>query len=297
MHSGSCLCGRIRYRITGPVDEVGHCHCRICQKAHGTAFATYARVSAKNFEITYGQSSLQSFESSAGTKRTFCRECGSQLQFIRDDASHIGIAIGTFDAELEVQPSYQIWTRSKAAWWNLQEGLRSHETQPGEGANSRERYVDAVTIRAYAQADLEALRTIYMAAIRELGGEHYSAEQIQAWAGFANDRAGFSSWLDDSRILVAVGNHDTPVGFGGLQPPSRISSLFVAPGVARSGVGSRLLEHLLSLDLSAASTRYTTEASELSKPLFEKFGFRVTKIEHTTVSEVAFIRYAMHKHA
>jgi putative acetyltransferase len=37
----------------------------------------------------------------------------------------------------------------------------------------------------------------------------------------------------------------------------------------------------------------TTEASEFSKPLFEKHGFTVTEVEHTTCKGVEFTRYAM----
>ena len=44
MLRGSCLCGTVRYEIRGPVGRVSHCHCAMCRKAHGAAFATYGRV-------------------------------------------------------------------------------------------------------------------------------------------------------------------------------------------------------------------------------------------------------------
>ncbi|HCA63195.1 MAG TPA: GFA family protein, partial [Pseudomonas sp.] len=43
-HTGSCLCGVVRYRIDAPIDALTHCHCKMCRKAHGAAFATYASV-------------------------------------------------------------------------------------------------------------------------------------------------------------------------------------------------------------------------------------------------------------
>ena len=152
-----------------------------------------------------------------------------------------------------------------------------------------------IKVRAYTRADLQALRQIYISSIEELGHEHYSPDQIKAWAGFADDTDVFSSWLGGSIVFVAVDSHDTPIAFGGLELPCRISCLFVSPHAARRGVGSLLIEHLLSLELDPTPTLYTTEASELSKPLFEKFGFRVKEIEHTKVSDVAFTRYAMRK--
>lgn len=39
--TGSCLCGTERYAITGAFATAGHCHCSMCRKAHGAAFATW----------------------------------------------------------------------------------------------------------------------------------------------------------------------------------------------------------------------------------------------------------------
>lgn len=39
--TGSCLCGTVRYAITGAFETVGHCHCSTCRKTHGAAFATW----------------------------------------------------------------------------------------------------------------------------------------------------------------------------------------------------------------------------------------------------------------
>lgn len=132
MHKGSCLCGRVAYEITGELGEIGHCHCRMCQKAHGAAFGTYANVQWEQFTLVSGGGDVATYESSEGTSRTFCRNCGSNLQFIRVGKPYFGLAIGTLDSAPGKEPTYQIWTSSKAPWLPLQEGLLSHETQPGK---------------------------------------------------------------------------------------------------------------------------------------------------------------------
>lgn len=41
-HSGGCMCGGVRYEVTGPLREIIACHCRECQQAssnHVTATA------------------------------------------------------------------------------------------------------------------------------------------------------------------------------------------------------------------------------------------------------------------
>lgn len=132
MHKGRCLCGAVTYAISGEPGAMGHCHCRMCQKNHGTAFATYVQVRHADFTVLTGQSELTIYRSSANIVRTFCRVCGSNIQFIREGQSYFGLAAGTLDSDPGTRPSYQIWTSCKAPWWTLQTDLVSHETEPDE---------------------------------------------------------------------------------------------------------------------------------------------------------------------
>lgn len=50
MIHGSCLCGGIKYRITGPLTGARNCHCSMCRKAQGAAFRSRASVKAADFE-------------------------------------------------------------------------------------------------------------------------------------------------------------------------------------------------------------------------------------------------------
>ena len=49
MLRGSCLCGGVRYEITGRLSGALNCHCSTCRKAHGAAFRSRARVRAADF--------------------------------------------------------------------------------------------------------------------------------------------------------------------------------------------------------------------------------------------------------
>lgn len=73
---GSCLCGAVRYRATGSFRHMAHCHCSMCRKAHGSAFATFVAVPAAGFEWLGGVDRIARYRSSARGRRHFCRYCG-----------------------------------------------------------------------------------------------------------------------------------------------------------------------------------------------------------------------------
>src|SRR5215472_7648551 len=76
---GSCLCGGVKYEITGPLMRSGHCHCSNCRKAHGAAFRSRARVRVEDFNWVQGKELVKYFESSPGFHRGFCSICGSPI--------------------------------------------------------------------------------------------------------------------------------------------------------------------------------------------------------------------------
>lgn len=55
------------------------------------------------------------------------------------------------------------------------------------------------------------------------------------------------------------------------------------------------MQRLIAEAESRGLQELTTEASEFSKPLFEKFGFAVCNLEYTHFKGVDFTRYAMRK--
>ena len=53
---GSCLCGAVRYEVRGEAISTFHCHCEICRKQHGAAFATYIELPPGALRVTAGES-------------------------------------------------------------------------------------------------------------------------------------------------------------------------------------------------------------------------------------------------
>ena len=121
---GSCLCGGIRYEVTGPLGLVVHCHCSMCRKATGAAFRSRAAVPASAFRWLAGEALVSKYESSPGETRTFCRVCGATLPtFFRDHPEQIGLPLGTLDDDPGVRPSAHVFVASKAPWFEIEDAL------------------------------------------------------------------------------------------------------------------------------------------------------------------------------
>ena len=124
MLRGSCLCGAVRYEVTGPVHDVHHCHCFMCRKAHGSAFSTFARLTARDFRIVAGEGQVRGYRSSAPIERTFCATCGARLT-VRFDGmpDTVWIALTTLDDESDVRPGAHMFVASKAPWHEISDAL------------------------------------------------------------------------------------------------------------------------------------------------------------------------------
>lgn len=124
MLEGSCLCGGVRYQVSGKLGPSVHCHCGQCRKASGASFATNASVAATDFRFEKGESLVGRFESSPGVSRCFCTRCGSPL--IKLDAARpeeIRIRLGTLDSDPGTKPSAHIFVGSRAPWTVITDDL------------------------------------------------------------------------------------------------------------------------------------------------------------------------------
>ncbi len=124
MYKGSCLCGTVKYEIRGEIGAVILCHCSRCRKANGSAFASNAPLSAKDFVVVAGEGALKSFDSSPGVHRVFCGNCGSPIISRRDAMPYVvRLRLGTLDTPLEHGPTGHYYVASKADWFDIHDEL------------------------------------------------------------------------------------------------------------------------------------------------------------------------------
>jgi hypothetical protein len=133
MHSGSCLCGAVKYEIDGALAPIQFCHCHMCRRASGTAFAANMPVAEGDFRVVAGAASLKRFESSPGKERLFCAECGSPI-ISRAVAAPgvVRLRVGTLDAAPDAALAFHFNVASKAEWWPITDDLPQYtDDRPG----------------------------------------------------------------------------------------------------------------------------------------------------------------------
>lgn len=135
MIRGSCLCTAVRFEIDGGFHEAHHCHCSMCRRSHGAAFATYACARVATLRIAEGADFVVDHRSSQPVRRSFCKSCGSRLFFAHDAAPKlVWVAVGCLDdaSAAEVAPDAHCFVGSKAPWWTLHDDLARHDQQRPE---------------------------------------------------------------------------------------------------------------------------------------------------------------------
>ena len=134
MLTGSCLCGDIAFEIHGPVDALGHCHCSMCRKSHGSAFATFAAAAPQDFRWVRGAQRVKAYESSAAGYRRFCPRCGSALPTTGDGLPFVLVPLGNVAEDPGVRPRLHMFTDSMAPWDTIVDDLPQYAAMPPEYA-------------------------------------------------------------------------------------------------------------------------------------------------------------------
>ncbi len=129
---GGCLCGTIRYEISGEPLGMHHCHCHQCRRASGASFATTMVVRAADFDFLQGEDQLAAYESTPGKQRTFCGRCGSPIYSRYDDnPGFINLRSGTLDGDPGARPSLHIHVASRAPWIEITDNLPQSREEEG----------------------------------------------------------------------------------------------------------------------------------------------------------------------
>ena len=129
-NSGACLCGLVSYEVSGPLLSADNCHCSMCRRQHGAAYATYADVIPEDFRWTAGKEQVKVYEVESGGGWCFCTECGSTLAGTLNGVI-TSVTLGTISGEVGIEPQCHIFVDSRASWHRINDSLPQFAQRQG----------------------------------------------------------------------------------------------------------------------------------------------------------------------
>lgn len=122
---GSCLCGAVTFLMQLPSEWCAHCHCSMCQKAHGAGYVTWVGFKQDQVTVSADNEQLIWYESSVGAQRGFCQQCGSSLFFRSEKwAGELHIAFGAIDDEIDCKPQANVFFDNHVDWMPVDSSLK-----------------------------------------------------------------------------------------------------------------------------------------------------------------------------
>lgn len=123
---GGCLCGAIRYRVTGRPTNTMVCHCQTCRRAAGSPVVAWLTFAKADFELTKGQ--LKEFSSTPPVLRGFCATCGTPLTYTNSKLpDSIDVTTCSMDSPAAFPPTHHSWLSHDVGWVRFGDGLPTHQ--------------------------------------------------------------------------------------------------------------------------------------------------------------------------
>lgn len=115
MLKGSCLCGDVRFTVTGEPFDPAACHCSQCRKMSGHVWAA-AIVAEDGLQI---EGPVRWYEASPRARRGFCPRCGSSLFWQEYGSGNIDFALGAVDGPTGMHLGRHIFVESKGDYYDI----------------------------------------------------------------------------------------------------------------------------------------------------------------------------------
>ncbi|KAF1911486.1 Mss4-like protein [Ampelomyces quisqualis] len=128
MPSGGCMCGNVRYEVSGDSEASILCHCIDCRKIGGSTYSSNAVYNADGFKVTKGTPKQHKKKADGGNDITsnFCGDCGSTMW--REGATFAGkriIKAGTLD-DTSILDNFkadaELYANTRPKWVGAQSG-------------------------------------------------------------------------------------------------------------------------------------------------------------------------------
>ena len=117
---GGCLCGQVRYRVSGPFDAFHLCHCSQCRRSTGSAHAANIFGTPDRLQWLSGEKLIKRYtpEQPDVISKCFCSHCGSLVPYTSLKSGLLIIPAGSLDEAPGISPQDHIFWRDRADWYD-----------------------------------------------------------------------------------------------------------------------------------------------------------------------------------
>ncbi|MFL5322106.1 MAG: GNAT family N-acetyltransferase [Myxococcaceae bacterium] len=141
-----------------------------------------------------------------------------------------------------------------------------------------------VLIRDASPDDANAMHEVHAAAIAALEGTTYPRRTVRRWLSLLSPEDYVPQSSDD--VLAVAEHQQRVVGFGEMNlRKGELLSLYVHPGFARGGMGSKLLVHLEGKAREAGVARIEVLSSANAEQFYARRGYKVLGVARKRVAE------------
>ena len=123
--AGGCACGAVRYECAAEPIMALNCHCRDCQRASGTAYASGIFVPSSALRFASGEPRYHVSTADSGNiaSRGFCADCGSPVVAKQSQWPVFIIYASSLDDPSDHRPTMDIFTSSAQPWDHMDPAL------------------------------------------------------------------------------------------------------------------------------------------------------------------------------
>ncbi|MFC3612808.1 GFA family protein [Lutimaribacter marinistellae] len=130
--TGQCLCGAVKFRISGEFEAFFLCHCSRCRKDSGSAHSASLFSSTASLTWVSGEQSIKTFRLSGSRHmKSFCASCGSALPVCQPEVGLLVVPAGSIDSPIDIRPNAHICCSSRANWDNDLASIARIDELPG----------------------------------------------------------------------------------------------------------------------------------------------------------------------
>ncbi len=116
-YQGSCLCGEVKFELSGDFQSFFLCHCTRCQKDTGSAHAANLFAEANTLTWLQGESDVKTYQHlNSMHAKSFCQKCGSALPTIAESINSVVVPAGSLDSPISIEPTAKIFVSRCANW-------------------------------------------------------------------------------------------------------------------------------------------------------------------------------------